>query len=108
MQKDSENGIEEIAEDTEKEIQALNKITLALLEQQRKNNKSLLIIIIALIVCMCSMVVGFFWYESQFETTTETKIIEQSADGENSGGNNIEMNQYEDTSAHNENVSEDK
>lgn len=105
---------ENVEKEVDKQVQALNKITLALLEQQKKNNKSLLTIIVLLIVCMGSMVGGFFWYESQFEiteTVTETtvtdystKTVDQSVDGENSEINNVEGNQYKDSSVHNEGV----
>lgn len=96
---------ENVERDIDKQTQALNKITLALLEQQKKNNKSLLTILILLIVCMGSMVGGFFWYESQFEITETVKTtIDQSVDGENSEINNVEGNQYKDSSVHNEEV----
>lgn len=59
------------------QIQALNTVLLEMNKSQRDANKSLIRSFIITIVCMTvllvSMIIGFFWYESQFQT------IEKSA-----------------------------
>lgn len=72
--------------DEEKDIQveATNKLLLQMVKNQKENNKNMIRVFIITMCCMTvllvSMVIGFFVYESQFETeletTTETTITQ--------------------------------
>lgn len=95
----------EIAEQT----QAMNKLLLEIVKTQKSNTKSLIKVFIATIVCytvlLLSLILGFFWYESQFETSEKIvaeKTITQEVSGENSEINNVEGNLYKDSAVHNE------
>lgn len=95
--------------DQVEQAQAMNELLLEIVKGQREVNKKNLKVFIATIVCytllLISMVVGFFVYESQFETayTTETvTTTTQEASGENSEINNVQGNMYNDNATHNE------
>lgn len=99
------NTDDEITEQT----QAMNKLLLELVKTQKSNTKSLIRVFIATIICytvlLLSLILGFFWYESQFETSEkviEEKTITQEVSGENSEINNVEGNLYKDSAVHNE------
>lgn len=88
---------------------AFDEVLLEVVKNQRRTNKALMRAFIAVIICysliVISMIIGFFWYESQFETketVTTTETVTQSVDGENSEINNIEGNMYKDNAVHNE------
>lgn len=96
----------------QEQLEATNRLLLDMVKNQKKSAKSMLTAFIVTICCytaiLISMVVGFFWYESQFETTetvtetvTETTIT-QEVSGEDSTINNVEGNQYNDNAVHNE------
>lgn len=88
--------------------QALNTVLLEMNKNQKEANKSLVRAFIVTIVCMTllliSMVVRFFWYESQFEITEQvvTETITQEVSGSDSEINNVEGDMYRDNSVHNE------
>lgn len=98
-----------IEEEKNKQVEATNKLLLQMVKNQKENNKNMIRVFIITMCCMTillvSMVVGFFVYESQFETgletTTETTIT-QEVSGEDSTINNVEGNQYNDNATHNQ------
>ena len=84
--------------DEEKDIQveATNKLLLQMVKNQKENNKNMIRVFIITMCCMTillvSMIVGFFVYESQFETVTEDslKSIElEQTDVENSNQSGV-------------------
>lgn len=90
------------------QMEATNKLLLEMNKNQKKNNKNLLTVFIVVVACytliLMTMVIGFFVYESQYETSediTETTIT-QEVSGEGSNINNVEGNQYNDNAIHNE------
>lgn len=99
------NTADEITEQT----QAMNKLLLEIVKTQKSNTKSLIKVFIATIICytvlLLSLILGFFWYESQFETSekiVKEKTITQEVSGENSDINNVEGKLYKDSAVHNE------
>lgn len=75
-------------------------------EQQHSNRVKDKIIILLIVLMFLEAVVGysgFVWYESQFETVTE-ETIEVYTEGDNANAeyNDVEGNQYNDISTHNE------
>lgn len=87
---------------------ALNRIVMSMLQQQKDNNKRLFTALIISLVINLAIVCGFLYYNSLFDysetitTTTTTEDIDQSVEGENSAINNVDGNQYNDSSTHNE------
>jgi len=84
---------------------ALNRITLALLESQKESNKRMGKIIIALIISIVIMFFAFLYYESQWENVeevAETITTTQEVSGEDAEINNVQGDQYNDSSVHNE------
>lgn len=90
----------------------LNKVLLDVQKEYAQSNKLKDKIIILLIVLMFAEAVvgysGFVWYESKFETTT-TEQIEVGTDGDNANAeyNDVEGNQYNDSAVHNEGMEGD-
>lgn len=91
------------------QMEATNKLLLEMAKNQKENIRNIIRVFIITIFCytliLISMVVGFFVYESQFETIeteTITETVTQEVSGENSTINNVEGNQYNDSSTHNE------
>lgn len=87
----------------------LTELLVQVVQNQRNNAKTLIKLIVVLSICftviIASMIVGFFWYESQFEyvdTYTYSEETTQEVDGDNATINNIEGNQYNDNAVHNE------
>ena len=96
-------------EEALEQSQAMNQLLLELTKVQKNNTKSIIGVFIATIICytmlLITMMIGFFWYESQFEVTEEvvtTETITQEVSGENSEINNVEGNLYKDNATHNE------
>lgn len=54
----------------------------AALAAQERSNRRMFIIILVLIAALIISWAGFIWYESQFETVTDTLRIEQQAEGD--------------------------
>ena len=90
------------------QVQALNRLLLEMNKNQKEANKSITRAFIVTTVCMTillvSMVVGFFWYESQFEITEKvvSETITQEVSGSDSEINNVEGNMYKDNATHEE------
>lgn len=87
----------------------LTELLVQVVQNQRNNAKTLIKLIVILSICftviIASMIVGFFWYESQFDyvdTYTYSEETTQEVDGDNATINNIEGNQYNDNAIHNE------
>ena len=98
-----------IDEEKNEQVEATNKLLLQMVKNQKENNKNMVRVFIITMCCMTvllvSMVIGFFVYESQFETgmeTTTEKTITQEVSGEDSTINNVEGNQYNDNATHNQ------
>lgn len=91
----------------------LTELLVQVVQNQRNNAKTLIKLIVILSICftviIASMIVGFFWYESQFDyvdTYTYSEETTQEVDGDNATINNIEGNQYNDNAVHNESEDE--
>ena len=91
----------------------LTQLLIEVIQNQKKNAKSLIRFLVIIVICftiiICSMIGGFFWYESQFEyveTQTYSEQIDQEISGEGSSINNIEGNQYNGNAIHNDNRGE--
>lgn len=74
-----------------------NKLLLEVVQNQKTNAKHLVRVFITTIVCytvlLAVMVIGFFVYESQFETTEwETFTVEQQQEATTDGGGNAIVN----------------
>lgn len=96
----------------------LNKLMFETQKQYKKSNKLKDKIIVLLTVLMFAEAVifygGFVWYESQFdyvstEQSTETQDVDVSTSGENANAeyndnndNDVQGNQYNGNSVHNE------
>lgn len=84
---------------------ALNKILYRLLTDCKRREARLWGIIIGLIVVIVVGVAGFFLYESQFTTEdTETTWEYSEVSGENASINNVQGDQYNDESTHNDSI----
>lgn len=95
--------------DQVEQTQAMNELLLEMVKSQKEASRKNLKVFIVTIVCytllLVSMVVGFFVYESQFETTYTTETITtttQEVSGEDSEINNVQGNMYKDNATHNE------
>lgn len=95
--------------DQVEQTQAMNRLLLEMVKNQKETNRNNLKVFIVTIVCytllLISMIVGFFVYESQFETTYTTETITtttQEVSGEGSEINNVQGNMYKDNATHNE------
>lgn len=88
--------------------EATNKLLLDMVKNQKEYINGIFRIFIITLVCytliLISMIVGFFVYESQFETeSVETQTtITQEVSGDGSDINNVEGNQYNDNATHNQ------
>lgn len=98
-----------IRDEALEQSQAMNELLLEMVKTQKESNRSLTKVFIATVICytilLISMVIGFFWYESQFELTEQIvteETITQEVSGENSEINNVEGNLYKDNATHNE------
>ena len=95
-------------DDALEQSQALNQLLLEMTRTQKMQQRALIKVYIVTVVCftalLISMIIGFFWYESQFETTTQTteKIVTQEVSGTDSKINNVEGNLYKDNAVHND------
>ena len=88
--------------------EATNRLLLDMVKNQKEYISGVLKIFIITLVCytliLISMIIGFFIYESQFETeVVETQTtITQEVSGDGSDINNVEGNQYNDNATHNQ------
>ena len=72
---------EQLERENEK-LSALNSILFDTVKNQEKLIKQFRKMLLVVVVCfacitciICCMTIGFFWYESQFETTTKTTAM---------------------------------
>ena len=84
---------EKLVFDSAKEMSKSNKI---------KDKIIILLIVLMLLQAVCFFA-GFVWYESQYEYVT-TENVDLSTEGDNASAeyNDVEGNQYNDSSTHNE------
>lgn len=88
----------------------VNELLLDVCKSQRETIKfmrnSIIAVVCSFTIIICTMIIGFFWYESQFEvieTTTTTTTTDMEASGENATINNVtDGNMYNDNAIHNE------
>lgn len=77
----------------------------ALIVTRQQLTKTYIILAISLLINLLT-VLGFLWYESQFEYSTSdtsyttTTTTTQSVDGDNCDINNVNGNQYNDNAVH--------
>ena len=68
-------------------MEATNKLLLEMVQNQKTNSANLIKVFIVVIVCytvlLLSMIIGFFIYESQFETLQTVTTQEADAQGGN-------------------------
>lgn len=89
-------------------LNAVNKILLDTAKNQesliKHFRKMLIAITISFTVIICSMIGGFFYYESQFETVeTTTTTTDMDTSGDNADINNVTNgDMYNDNATHNE------
>lgn len=93
-------------EENNKQLQAVNELLKDYSKAQTETIKQLKLALIVVSICfsliICTMVAGFFWYESQFEVT-ETTTTTLEAEGENANINSVTNgDMYNDSSTHNE------
>ena len=93
--------------DENDKLQLANELLLEMAKNQRENFKkathAYIVATCGLLVLMVAMVVGFFWYESQFEVTdtvTTEKTITQEVSGDES--DIVNGDQYNDNAVHNQ------
>lgn len=93
------------------DLEITNKLLFEMVKNLKQTNKNIMKAFIITVVCLSIIIVagivGFFWYESQFEiteqTTTQTELsVEQEASGEQAEINNVMGNMYKDNATHNE------
>lgn len=94
-------------EELNKKDRELTELLIEVIQNQKKNAKSLMRFLVIIVICftiiICSMIAGFFWYESQFEYTYDyLETTQQEVSGEGSSINNVKGNQYNDNAVHNE------
>jgi len=91
--------------------EALNRLLLDTDKNQNNVIRHFRKMVVTLLVCstiiICTMVVGFFWYEGQFDattTTTDTTTTSMETDGANANINNVtDGDMYNDNAVHNNN-----
>lgn len=95
-------------EENNKQLHAINELLRDYSKAQAETIKQLKIALIVVSVCfsliICTMVAGFFWYESQFDVTSTT-TTELTTEGENANINNVTNgDMYNDNAVHNEEI----
>lgn len=82
---------------------ALTHIVLDMLESKKRECKMFFVALLCSLFVNVIIVVGFLYYESQQEySDTVTTTTEQEVSGTDSEINNVEGDQYKDTSVHND------
>lgn len=82
---------------------ALTHIVLDMLESKKRECKMFFVALLCSLFVNVIIVVGFLYYESQWEySDTVTTTTEQEVSGTDSEINNVERDQYKDTSVHND------
>lgn len=95
-----------------KQIEAVNKLLIDQTKSQSLVIRQMKIIMITACICFTivigTMVAGFFWYESQFETTEMTTTTMET-EGENANINAVTNgDMYNDSAQHNDYKQEEK
>ena len=88
--------------------EALNRLLLDTDKNQnnviRYFRKTVVTLLICFTLIVCVMVIGFFWYEGQFDattTTTDTTTTSTETDGANTNINNVtDGDTYNDNAVH--------
>lgn len=90
-------------------MEITNKLLLEMVKNQKASNKNLTRVFVSTIigytVLVLAMIIGFFVYESQYETLetdTSSFSVEQEASGDEAEINNVLGNMYKDNATHNE------
>lgn len=89
------------------DLEVTNKLLFEMVKNLKQTNKNItkafIISVICLSVIIISGIIGFFAYESQYETAEQTELsLEQETSGEEAEINNVLGNMYKDNSTHNE------
>ena len=89
-----------------KQVEAVNRLLVdhakaqSLIIRQLKN--AIIVVCICFTAIIVSMVAGFFWYESQFDTT-ESTVTTMETEGENANINAVTNgDMYNDSAQHND------
>lgn len=89
-----------------KQVEAVNRLLVdhakaqMLIIRQLKN--TIVVVCICFTAIIVSMIAGFFWYESQFETT-ESTVTTMETEGENANINAVTNgDMYNDSAQHND------
>ena len=106
----SDEKIAQLEAELEKEG-ALNRLLLDTDKNQSSTIGHFRKMVVVLLVCFtlitCTMTVGFFWYEGQFDagtTTTDTTTTSMETEGANANINNVtDGDMYNDNAVHNNN-----
>ncbi len=107
MNMDNFNSEEKLKSNDE----AIKQLLVDMAKNQKKSYDNLLKVFVIMISCytliLISFVIGFFYYESQFEvvdsvTETTTTTTTQEVSGTDSEINNVQGNMYKDNATHNE------
>ena len=91
------------------DLEITNKLLFEMVKNLKQTNKNItkafLITVICLTVIIAAGISGFFWYESQYETSEQVQTelsLDQEASDENAEINNALGNVYKDNATHNE------
>ena len=89
------------------DLEITNKLLFEMVKNLKQTNKNITKAFIATVICLAVIIsigiVGFFWYESQYETSEQTEFtVDQEASGEEAEINNVLGNMYKDSATHNE------
>ena len=85
--------------------EALNRLLLDTDKNQNNVIRHFRKMIVTLFVCftiiVCTMIIGFFWYEGQFDVATDTTTTSMETDGANANINNVtDGDMYNDNAVH--------
>ena len=103
----NDEGIIQLEAELEKE-EALNRLLLDTDKNQNTVIGHFRKMVVALLICftitICTMVIGFFWHEGQFDTgatTTDTTTTSMETNGANANINNVtDGDTYNDNAVH--------
>ena len=103
----SDEKIAQLEAELEKE-EALNRLLLDTDKNQSSTighfRKMAVVLLVCFTLIICTMTIGFFWYEGQFDTgttTTDTATTSMETDGANANINNAtDGDMYNDNAVH--------
>jgi hypothetical protein len=106
----SDEKIAQLEAELEKE-EALNRLLLDTDKNQSSTIGHFRKMVVVLLACftliICTMTIGFFWYEGQFDvgtTTTDATTTSMETEGTNANINNVaDGDMYNDNAVHNNN-----